>query len=138
MKKSIIAILSILLSFAGYTQNGNSDASFIIDKLINGEEYTIIVDTKGYGHYSDTIVISKSMDTYILQFNGNEHRLYGGDLNYIRDFEKNLYNCCSHFGCSEISNYRVAYKNELWTIKDTGCELDRISSLLKSLNIEYR
>lgn len=127
-----------MLSSVGYCQGEKSDTQLIIDKLKNGESYTIIVESKGYIYYSDTLVINKNFDLYYLQFNGKTNDLSLNNLGQIRDFEIKINNCCSHFGCSETSNYKLLYKNEIIEFSDDGCELDRVSSLLRKLNIEYR
>jgi hypothetical protein len=137
MKKSVITYFFVLSSIVCFSQNVNS--KYNIDKLQKGENYSIIVESQGYISYTDTIVISRSSDNqYKLMFNGTQNILSKSDIDQIRDYEKQINNCCSSFGCSETSVYRIIYKNQNESFKDFGCELERIGTLLMSLEIEYR
>ena len=106
-----------------------------IDRLKENENYTIMISSIGDftgGKLEAHIVISKSNNTYFVEFKKNKKKLNQSQIDFIKHFELELINMES-YGCSTVDSYLLTYNNEKIQISDGSCAWEGFNVLFKQL-----
>ncbi|MCK8482270.1 hypothetical protein [Psychroserpens algicola] len=92
-----------------------------IDRIKNGESYSIEINSSGCFHRSEEkITISRNANKYYIRFAETEKLLKDEDIDAIRCFEIEL-NYMESWGCTSVDDYVLKYKNNLVKISDGSC-----------------
>lgn len=95
----------------------------VIDRLANGDSYTIHTISKGCFHsINDTIIISRSKNVYYIFFEHEKKALSAEQTEEIRNFERLLDQMPFLTGCTTIADYEVLFRGEIaFAVTDEGC-----------------
>ncbi|MDP5170497.1 MAG: hypothetical protein NWR72_09635 [Bacteroidia bacterium] len=106
-----------------------------IDRLENGESYSIQVSSQGCFHSSnETITIKRKSDKFYLTFQGKDRLLDNKEIRAIRYFEIEL-NYMESYGCTTTDTYVLKYKSKEVKISDGSCDWNGDYYLKKELNL---
>ncbi|WP_290679715.1 hypothetical protein [Kordia sp.] len=127
----------MLISYA-QTQNNNvvvteTNESIVpfIDKLQNGEQFTIHYSSTGCFHNTkETMKFQRENNTYYVIFNKEKKALDDNFIENIRDFEKQLAQQ-NNMGCTTVDNYLMIYNDVQRIAADGSCSWNGYSKLKK-------
>jgi hypothetical protein len=109
-----------------------------IDRLKNGESYSIHVSSEGCFHFSDeTMFIKKESDKLVLTFQENNIQLDSNSIRAIRHFEKEL-NFMKSFSCTTTDTYVLKYNGLKVEIADGSCAWHGAYYLKKKLKLNKK
>lgn len=93
-----------------------------IDRLKNGESYSIQVSSMGCFHNSkETITIKRRSNKFHLYFKGKNRLLDKNEIRTIRYFEKEINNMVESYNCTTTDKYVLKYKSTEVIISDGSC-----------------
>jgi len=107
----------------------------IIDRLEDGESYSIQISSVGCFHSSaESYIIDRKSDKYYLNYLDKTKRLNKDAVKAIRNFELEL-NYMDTFGCTSSDTYTLVYKQHKVKITDGSCDWNGIYFLRLQLKL---
>ncbi|MFK7749554.1 MAG: hypothetical protein AB8B65_14255 [Kordia sp.] len=140
MKKiylSCVLCFSIMLNYAQSktnqvvtTETTESIVPFI-DKLKNGEHFTIHYKSSGCFHNSkEALTFERTNNTYYVVYKNEKKQVSDAFMERVRSFEKEL-SQQHDLGCTTVDNYLVIYNDTQRIATDGSCSWNGYSKLKK-------
>ena len=125
--------VDICIDFIDYKTNKYTP---IIERLKDGESYSIHVMSSGCFHYTEAdLIISRKNNEYYLKYKGVKQMLSLKEIEIIKKFEMELVHVYD-YGCTSVDYYSVSYLEEEFSVIDGGCSWGGFYHLKKNLNLE--
>ncbi len=121
--------------FVDYINHELETYNPIINRLQDGESFSIDFSSRGCFHYStEEMKIRRESDKYFVEYKDKEKILSKDDVEAIRHFEIEL-NYMNSSGCTTTDTYTIFHRAGLVMIFDGSCRWRGLYYLKKKLNL---